>query len=210
MSKKDIISKIINQANSLNKKVKKFKEKGVEDHLDFITSLFNNKQMQYKKDDKGNIISLSKAGKTFYSKQNELQLKRTLSILTKINNHDVYGTVKKYEKTVNDKWVTLTHTIEEYLSDKGYPIDQIKLITTSNNFINTLSVALNNIEKGFGSEQIIEKTFLNYQQYTMNEVDVKKAISDLEYGASKTRQIDDMSERFKRFLEMEKDERGKR
>lgn len=154
MTKKDVINKIINQANSLNKKIKTFKAEGIEDHGDFVHAMFNSDQMKYNKSG-----SMTKS-KKFYEKQNILQLKRTLNTLIKINNHDVFGTIKKYKSFATESWTTLQHTVKEILLSKGYNESDVNMITSSKMFYNTLLLAFKDVGKGYGSEQIIEKVFL--------------------------------------------------
>lgn len=67
-----IINKIINQANSLNKKIKSFKDEGITDHYEYIQAMFNDKQMMY--NESGSITK----SKKFYNNQNLLELKLSL------------------------------------------------------------------------------------------------------------------------------------
>ena len=201
MTKNQIISKIINQVNSLNKKVKSFKKEGIDDHYDFISAMFNNKQMKYNKSG-----SLTKS-KKFYEGQNNLQLKRTLNILTKINNHDTFGTVRKYKKVATESWQTLQHTIKDMLISKGYSESDVNMIVTSSNFYNTLLIAFKDVSKGYGSEQIVEKVFLNYSNDTLSAEDINKATSDIEYSVNKQNELREHIRQYNEFLEMK---RGKR
>ena len=201
MTKNQIISKIINQANSLNKKIKTFKKEGIDDHFDFIESMFNDKQMKYNKSG-----SLTKS-KKFYEKQNLLQLNRTLSILTKINNHDVFGTIKKYKSFATESWTTLQDTVKNLLLNKGYDIQSVNMIVTSKNFYNTLLTSFKDVGRGYGSTQIIEKVFLNYNQGNLSEEDVKKATSDIEFSVNRQNELERHIREYEEFLNMK---RGKR
>ena len=201
MTKNQIISKIINQANSLNKKIKAFKKEGIDDHFDFIDSMFNNNQMKYNKSG-----SLTKS-KKFYEKQNLLQLNRTLSILTKINNHDVFGTIKKYKSFATESWTTLQDTVKNLLLNKGYDIQSVNMIVTSKNFYNTLLTSFKDVSKGYGSEQIIEKVFLNYNQNNLSEEDIKKATSDIEFSVNRQNELERHIREYEEFLNMK---RGRR
>lgn len=201
MTKSEVINKIINQVNSLNKKIKTFKNEGIEDHYEFITSMFNDKQMKYNKSG-----SLTKS-KKFYDKENILQLNRTLNILTKINNHDVFGTIKKYKKFANDQWYTFKETISDSLIKKGYDEEYVKLITSSKQFQKNLSLILQDCSRGYGSEQIFEKVFLNYQHGIISKEDIEKAVSDIEHSVSRQNQLQDHIREYNEFLEMK---RGKR
>lgn len=201
MNKQDIINKIINQANSLNKKVKKFKLEGIDDHMQFIKAMFNDKQMKYNKSG-----SLTKSTK-FYGEQNTLQLQRTLQILTKINNHDVFGTVRKYKSFATESWVTLQDTVKDILTQKGYNESDVAMITSTKNFYNTLLLSFKEVGKGYGSTQVIEKVFLNYSQGTLSEEDIQKATSDIEYSVSRQRELQEHIRDYKEFMEWK---RGKR
>ena len=201
MTKNQIISKIINQANSLNKKIKTFKIEGIDDHFDFINSMFNDKQMKYNKSG-----SLTKS-KKFYEKQNLLQLNRTLSILTKINNHDVFGTIKKYKSFATESWTTLQDTVKNLLLNKGYDIQSVNMIITSKNFYNTLLTSFKDVSRGYGSTQIIEKVFLNYNKGNLSEEDIRKATSDIEFSVNRQNELDRHIREYEEFLNMK---RGKR
>ena len=201
MTKNQIISKIINQANSLNKKIKTFKIEGIDDHFDFINSMFNDKQMKYNKSG-----SLTKS-KKFYEKQNLLQLNRTLSILTKINNHDVFGTIKKYKSFATESWTTLQDTVKNLLLNKGYDIQSVNMIITSKNFYNTLLTSFKDVSRGYGSTQIIEKVFLNYNKGNLSEEDIRKATSDIEFSVNRQNELDRHIREYEEFLNMK---RGRR
>lgn len=201
MTKNEIINKIINQANSLNKKIKAFDKEGIDDHTDFVHAMFNDKQMKYNKSG-----SLTKS-KKFYSDQNILQLKRTLNILTKINNHDVFGTVRKYKTFATESWTTLQHTVKEILLSKGYNESDVNLITSSKIFYNTLLLAFKDVSKGYGSHQVIEKVFLQYNQGNLSKEDIEKATSDIEFSVSRQQELDRHIREFKEFEEWK---RGKR
>lgn len=201
MTKKDIINKIINQANSLNKKIKSFKQEGIDDHGDFVHAMFNSEQMKYNKSG-----SMTKS-KKFYEKQNILQLTRTLNTLTKINNHDVFGTINKYKSFATESWTTLQDTIKNILIDKGYSESDINMIVTSKNFYNTLLVAFKDVGRGYGSHQIIEKVFLQYNQGNLSDDDIEKATSDIEFSVSRQRELEEHIRQYQEFLDMK---RGRR
>ena len=201
MTKNTVIDKIINQANSLNKKIKAFKKEGITDHNDFIHAMFNDEQMKYNKSG-----SLTKS-KKFYEKQNILQLQRTLNVLTKINNHDVFGTVRKYKTFATESWNTLQFTIKEILIGKGYNEQDVTMIVSSKIFYNTLLLAFKDVGKGYGSEQIIEKVFLQYNQGNLSNEDIEKATSDIEFSVSRQRELE---RHIRDFREFEEWKRGKR
>lgn len=201
MTKKDVINKIINQVNSLNKKIKGFKIEGIEDHGDFVHAMFNSEQMKYNKSG-----SMTKS-KKFYEKQNILQLKRTLNTLIKINNHDVFGTIKKYKSFATESWTTLQHTVKEILLSKGYNEGDVNMITSSKMFYNTLLLAFKDVGKGYGSEQVVEKVFLQYNQGNLSQEDIEKATSDIEFSVSRHNQLQQHIRDFKEFEEWK---RGRR
>lgn len=203
MTKNEIINKIINQANSLNKKVKTFKNEGITDHYDLIQSMFNDQQMEYNKSG-----SLTKS-KKFYGNQNMLELQRTLSILTKINNHDVFGTVRKYKNFATEQWTTLQHTVKEILLKKGYSEDEVNLVTSSKAFYNSLLIAFKELKKNYGSDQVIEKVYLQYAN--MSEEEIKQAVSDIEYSVTKQRELDEELRDYKDYLDWKNEsKRGRR
>ena len=203
MTKNEIINKIINQAHSLNKKVTAFKNEGITDHYDLIQSMFNDKQMIYTD---SNLLSKSKK---FYGNQNILELQRTLTILTKINNHDVFGTVRKYKKFATEQWTTLKHTVKEILLKKGYSVDDVNLVISSKAFYNSLLIAFKELKKNYGSDQVVEKVYLQYAN--MSEEEIKQAVSDIEYSVTKQRELDEELRDYKDYLEWKEEyKRGKR
>lgn len=207
MTKNEVINKIINQANSLNKKIKSFKNEGITDHYDFIQAMFNDKQMAYNKSG-----SLSKS-KKFYGEQNMLELKRTLNILTKINNHDVFGTIRKYKNFATEQWTTLQDTVKDILLRKGYAESDINLIVSSKSFYNSLLIAFKELGKNYGSDQVVEKVFLEYleRENGISQEDLNKAVSDIEFSVSKQRELDEHLRQYNEFLKyQEENKRGKR
>lgn len=203
MTKNEVINKIINQANSLNKKVKSFKNEGITDHYDLVQSMFNDKQMEF------NASGSITKSKKFYGNQNMLELQRTLTILTKLNNHDVFGTVRKYKKFATEQWTTLQHTVKEILLKKGYAEDDVNLVISSKAFYNSLLIAFKELKKNYGSEQVVEKVYLQYAN--MSEEDIKQAVSDIEYSVTKQRELDEELREYKEYLQWKEEyKRGKR
>ena len=94
LSHEELINKIINQSNSLNKKIKAFKNKGIEEHNELIHNLLSDDQVQYNKS--GSITK----SKKFYNNQDDFVLKKTLSTLIKINIALVKVNLKK-QKLLN-------------------------------------------------------------------------------------------------------------
>ncbi len=77
----ELTKMIINQINSLNKKIKAFRKEGIEEHTEFIKNIIT--------EDMGRFLTsgtLSKS-KKFYATKNTVWLKKSLSALHKINNH---------------------------------------------------------------------------------------------------------------------------
>lgn len=182
MTKKQIISMIINQANSLNKKVIAFKEQSIVDHLQFVQSFFTDEQMQYTDTNR-----LTKS-KVFYGNQNMLQLERTLNVLKKINNHEIFGTIRKYNKNYSDSWQTLMDTCKRILENKGYSTNTINQIINSRSFVNRLLIAFKDKIHGLVSDGIIEKVFLEHAKGTIPNEDIEKSISDIEYAMKRAAQ----------------------
>lgn len=200
-----IINKIINQANSLNKKIKNFKDEGITDHFEFVQAMFNDKQMIYNESG-----SLTKS-KKFYNNQNLLELKRTLNILTKINNHEVFGTTRKYKKFATESWTTLQHTVKEVLRMKGYSDSEINSVVTTKDFYNSLLIAFKDIGRGYGSEQVIEKVFLQYSSDTLCQDDIEKAVSDIEFSVSKQRELTEHIRDYEEYMKWKQEnKRGRR
>ena len=94
--KNEITDMIINQINSLNKKIKAFKKKGIDEHSEYVKNMISDDMGKFTKND-----TLSKS-KKFYDDKNIVWLKKTLSALHKINNNELFGTVHKYEKEVTN------------------------------------------------------------------------------------------------------------
>ena len=95
LTHKQLINKIINQANSLNKKIKAFKNNGITEHSELIHNLFDKDQVKFNKS--GSITK----SKKFYDNQEDIWLKKTLSTLIKLNNH-TYETQTFYTLACND------------------------------------------------------------------------------------------------------------
>lgn len=184
LSHEQLIKKIINQANSLNKKIKKFKEANIDEHLELVKGLFNDGQVEF-----NNSGSITKS-KKFYDKQSDLWLKRTLTTLHKLNNHDVYGTINKYNKVATDSWNTLVHTVQDYLTNKGYDKQWVMEVTSTNEFYQKLLLAFKDNKKSYGSTQTIEKVFLEYaNDDKMSEDEKKTTLNNIEHSLNAHEQI---------------------
>ena len=196
LSHKQLINKIINQANSLNKKIKAFKNNGITEHSELIHNLFDNDQVKFNKS--GSITK----SKKFYDNQEDIWLKKTLSTLIKLNNHEIYGTVNKYNKYATQSWNTLKSTIEQTLLDKGYDNKFVAELTADKDFYNKLYLAFNDGALSYGSDQIIEKVVLDYSENGLSQDEIDRISSDIEYSKN---QMDKLTLDIKQYQEYERD-----
>ena len=196
LTHEELINKIINQTNSLNKKIKAFKNKGIEEHNELIHNLLSDDQVQYNKS--GSITK----SKKFYDKQDDFVLKKTLATLIKINNHDIYGTVNKYTKYATVSWETLQTTVKETLRTKGYDEKFIVELCADKDFYNKLYLAFNEGALSYGSDQIIEKVVLDYSENGLSEEEIERISSDIEYSKNK---MDKLTTEIEQYREYERD-----
>ena len=196
LSHEELINKIINQTNSLNKKIKAFKNKGIEEHNELIHNLLSDDQVQYNKS--GSITK----SKKFYDKQDDFVLKKTLATLIKINNHDIYGTVNKYTKYATASWETLQTTVKETLRTKGYDEKFIVELCADKDFYNKLYLAFNEGALSYGSDQIIEKVVLDYSENGLSEEEIERISSDIEYSKNK---MDNLRVEIEQYREYERE-----
>lgn len=196
LSHEELINKIINQTNSLNKKIKAFKNKGIEEHNELIHNLLSDDQVQYNKS--GSITK----SKKFYDKQDDFVLKKTLATLIKINNHDIYGTVNKYTKYATVSWETLQTTVKETLRTKGYDEKFIVELCADKDFYNKLYLAFNEGGLSYGSDQIIEKVVLDYSENGLSEEEIERISSDIEYSKNK---MDNLRIEIEQYREYERE-----
>ena len=196
LTHKQLINKIINQANSLNKKIKAFKNNGITEHSELIHNLFDKYQVKFNKS-----WSITKS-KKFYDNQEDIWLKKTLSTLIKLNNHEIYGTVNKYNKYATQSWNTLKSTIEQTLLDKGYDNKFVAELTADKDFYNKLYLAFNDGALSYGSDQIIEKVVLDYSENGLSQDEIDRISSDIEYSKN---QMDKLTLDIKQYQEYERD-----
>ena len=196
LTHEELINKIINQTNSLNKKIKAFKNKGIEEHSELIHNLLSDDQVQYNKS--GSITK----SKKFYDKQDDFVLKKTLATLIKINNHDIYGTVNKYTKYATVSWETLQTTVKETLRTKGYDEKFIVELCADKDFYNKLYLAFNEGALSYGSDQIIEKIVLDYSENGLSEEEIERISSDIEYSKNK---MDNLRLEIEQYREYERE-----
>lgn len=195
----ELTNMIINQINSLNKKIKAFKKEGIEEHSEYIKNIISEDMGQFTKND-----TLSKS-KKFYSSKNTVWLKKTLSALHKINNHEFYGTTRKYHKEVTKTLKAVQNYTQNYLQNKGYDNKFINEITNSKDFFVKLYGVFNEGIQGYGSDQIIEKIALSYDNTGMSNEEMNKILSNIEYSKNvldRLKEEQDAFEEFKRNRKM--------
>lgn len=191
--KQEITDMIINQINSLNKKIKAFKKKGIDEHSEYVRNMISDDMGKFTKND-----TLSKS-KKFYSDKNIVWLKKTLSALHKINNNELFGTVHKYEKEVSNNLKKVRDYTQQYLEQKGYSKDFINEVTNSKEFYTTLFMEFNHVGRGYGSNQAIEKVALNYENNGMDNKEVDKILQNIEYSKNVLDRLKEEQEAFEEF-----------
>ena len=202
LSQGELIDKIINQANSLNKKIKAFKKANITEHEELVHNLLGENQVQYNKS--GSITK----SKKFYSNQKDIWLKKTLSTLIKLNNNDIYGTINKYNKYATQSWNSLKDTVENILLGNGYDKKFITELLSSKDFYNKLYLAFSEGGKSYGSNQIIEKVVLDYSQNGLTDDEKKRIVSDIEYSKNKMDQLKAELSQYEEYLRYKGIDRG--
>ena len=189
----ELTNMIINQINSLNKKIKAFKKEGIEEHSEYIKNIISEDMGQFTKND-----TLSKS-KKFYDTKNTVWLKKALSALHKINNHEFYGTTRKYHKEVTKTLKAVQNYTQSYLQNKGYDNKFINEITNSKDFFVKLYGAFNEGIQGYGSDQIIEKIALSYDDTGMSNEEINKILSNIEYSKNVLDRLKEEQDAFEEF-----------
>ena len=173
----ELTNMIINQINSLNKKIKSFKGKEIDEHEEYVKTLITDDMGQFT--DSG---TLSKS-KKFYDTKNTVWLKKTLTTLHKINNHEFFGTIRKYEKEVTKTIGKIQDFSKRHLREKGYSEEFIQNVVNSKSYLVQLLDAYKDVSPGFGSRQAIEKVALNYDENTgLSEKEMNKILNNIEYS----------------------------
>lgn len=173
----ELTNMIINQINSLNKKIKAFKGKEIDEHEEYVKTLITDDMGQFT--DSG---TLSKS-KKFYDTKNIVWLKKTLTTLHKINNHEFLGTIRKYEKEVTKTIGKIQDFSKRHLREKGYSEEFIQNVVNSKSYLVQLLDAYKDVSPGFGSRQAIEKVALNYDENTgLSEKEMNKILNNIEYS----------------------------
>lgn len=189
----ELTNMIINQINSLNKKIKAFKKEGIEEHSEYIKNIISEDMGKFTKND-----TLSKS-KKFYDAKNTVWLKKTLSALHKLNNHEFYGTTRKYKKEVTKSLKAVQDYTQSYLQNKGYDNKFINEITNSKDFFVKLYGAFNEGIQGYGSDQIIEKIALSYDDTGMSNEEMNKILSNIEYSKNVLDRLKEEQDAFEEF-----------
>lgn len=173
----ELTNMIINQINSLNKKIKSFKGKEIDEHEEYVKTLITDDMGQFT--DSG---TLSKS-KKFYDTKNTVWLKKTLTTLHKINNHEFFGTTRKYEKEVTKTIAKIQDFSKRHLREKGYSEEFIQNVVNSKSYLVQLLDAYKDVSPGYGSRQAIEKVALNYDENTgLSEKEMNKILNNIEYS----------------------------
>lgn len=176
-NREQITNMIINQINSLNKKIKSFKEEGISEHEEFIKNFLSNDLVKF--NENGTIAK----SKLFYEEKNMIWLKKSLSALHKINNHAYYGTVTKYKKEMTANLKGVKKYAIEHLEKKGYDQNFINNVTTSKEFFTKLFMEFSNGKKVYESDDTIDKVALTYGEPTgFTEEEMDKILSNIEYS----------------------------
>lgn len=194
LSHDELITKIINQANSLNKKIKTFKQENILEHSELVHNLLPEGQVTYNKS--GSITK----SKKFYDKQSDIWLKKTLSTLVKINNNEIYGTINKYNSYATQSWNTLRDTVVQILKEYGYDEEFIYRVTSSPDFYNKLYLAFNDGALSYGSKQIVNKVALDYDENGLSDKERERIVSDIEYSKNKMDELTFQISQYEEYL----------
>lgn len=185
MSKQETIDRIINQANSLNKKILKFQNEGISEHYDYVRGMLGDIGVQYKEE----VGTISKSRK-FYNNVNILQLKRTLKALHVVNNSDVYGTVAKYNKTMSRQYSDIIDFTTKLLRKNGKTEKYIQEVVGNKNFLDTFVNVMNEGTKGLTSEAVIEKIAMRYGKDGEYKKNAKKTLRNIDNAFNKLQELD--------------------
>lgn len=192
--KEDIVNKIINQANSLNKKIKSFKGEGIAEHKTYLESFLTDDMVKWTKSG-----GISKS-KKFYSDKHMLWLKKTLSALHKANNDVFYGTVRKYKEELTSSQEKIVSYAQKYLSKKGYSNQFIDEVVHSKGFIAMLIMRFNEGATIYGSNQVIEDVALTYGTATgFSNDELDRTLSNIEMAKNSIDEINRQMEEFEEF-----------
>lgn len=192
--REEITKMIINQANSLNKKIKQFKSKGVTEHMTYLQAFLTDDIVQWTKSD---LVSKSK---NFYKDKHILWLKKTLSALHKANNDVFYGTVRKYESAVTESQGKVIKYAQNYFRKKGYSEDFINETVNTKQFLIKMIMAFNEGSKSYESNQLIEQVALSYGEDTgLSNAEIDKTLSNIEFSKNTIDRINREMEEFEEW-----------
>ena len=171
--KKEVIDKIINQINSLNKKFVKFEKEGITSHREYVNNFF------------GDLVEYNASGsitksKNFYKDKSQIELEKILAISKKVNNHYVYGTVNKYNSELSATLEKTRDYARNLLLKKGYNSDWIEEIVNDNGFMVKLLDGFNARGKSFGSDQVTEKVALEYKPEGIDPEEMQRTLFNIE------------------------------
>ena len=189
----EIINMIINQINTLNKKIKAFKKNDIEEHLELVKNIITDDMGKFTKND-----TLSKS-KKFYENKNIVWLKKSLTALNKLNKHEYYGTVNKYNSAKVQSQLKVQQYVSNYLRNKGYSNQFIIEATTSPDFYAKLYSAFADIGSGYGSNQIIDKVALDYEDNGFTDKEREKILNNIEYSRNAINRIEEEQRAFEEF-----------
>lgn len=195
LSDEELINMIINQINSLNKKIKLFKQSGIDEHYNYVRSLLSEDMVQYTK-----TGTISKS-KKFLKTKNKMWLKKSLVALRKINNNEVYGTIKKYREFNVSVNANIKSYVENYLLSKGYDKKFVAEVTSSKEFYVKLFDAFKNNDK-YGSDQIIEKVALSYENTGFSSAEKEKILSNIEFSKNVMDRLREEQQAFEEFKKL--------
>lgn len=192
----EITSMIINQINSLNKKIKTFQKEGITEHREYLKAVLSEDMAQFTKNG-----TLSKS-KNFYGSKNTVWLKKTLSALHKINNHEIYGTSKKYHEIVTRQVKDVKKYTEDFLRNKGYDENFIFEVVNSKDYYVSLFDAFNEGKRGYDSNQTIEKVALNYGNSGLSDKEKNDILNNIEYSKNTLDRLKEEKQAFEEFQKM--------
>ena len=196
--REEIVNKLINQINSLNKKIKKFGKEGITEYERYLQAYLTDDLVKWNPNG-----SISKS-KKFYEDKHIIWLKKALSATHKLNNNRFYGTVTKYKKEVALSNERVSRYVRKRLEDKGYNADFINRILNNDTFYKQLYMRFSEGASTYGSDQMIDEVTLNYADldgesgFTYEELD--KFISDVEYAQNTQDRINAQQEAVNRLL----------
>lgn len=189
----EIINMIINQINTLNKKIKAFKKNDIEEHIELVKNIITDDMGKFTKND-----TLSKS-KKFYESKNIVWLKKSLTALNKLNKHEYYGTIRKYKSATVQSHLKVQNYVSNYLRQKGYSESFIIEVTTSPDFYVKLFSAFSEVGQGYGSDQVIEKVALDYEDTGFSDKEKEKILSNIEYSRNAINRIEEEQRAFEEF-----------